>query len=135
MKSDDQNDRCVTLVREVLLSNFGWLPDSLGIIKQRFFKIKRWQFCVVNQISYRNIRQTIKLNVSSATGANAERGAVINLTTGVVMVGYSNECYACLTLIGTRFLVAARINRQRKNIHGEKKAYYSHGAKLNKKNM
>jgi len=60
---------------------------------------------------------------------------LINLTTGMVMIGYSNECYARFTLICTRFLVAARVNRQRKNVHGEKKVNHSHGAKIDKKTM
>lgn len=59
---------------------------------------------------------------------------MVNLTIGMVMISNGNECYVRFALIRTRFLVVAGINRQRKNVHGEKKAYHSHGAKLNKKN-
>jgi hypothetical protein len=54
----------------------------------------------------------IYLNVGGTTGANAKWSTLIHFTTSVIMVFYINGNIASFTVIRTRFLIAARVNRQ-----------------------
>jgi len=89
----------------------------------------------VDQIRKGNLQLMIELNVCRATGANAKGSTLINLTIVIVMISHRNDCDSSFTFFGTGLLVATRINRQRKYVHGEKKAHQSHGTKVNEKGM
>lgn len=67
------------------------------------------------------------------TGTNAKGRTLIYFPTGMVMIGNRNECHTGFALIHTRFLVAARVSRQRKHVQGKKKANHSHSTKISKK--